>query len=154
MKKLISIGVALALLAMVVLPVGVTAYTPPVTYAKVPFAIIGTALEMLGTIFDMLGAELGLPGWLNSTVLGEVADWTMGPLSWTVDMLSWGFWLGGAVLTSLDSLIKAMNIDMPLNMADIAVVMNTIACGLLVCWSTTNCTGNFTPCAGLNMTGP
>jgi hypothetical protein len=39
-KKLISIGVALALLTMVVVPGAVAAYTTPDTYAKVPFAII------------------------------------------------------------------------------------------------------------------
>jgi len=152
-KKLISIGVALALVALVVLPVGVAAYEPPDTYAKVPFSIIGTGLEMLGNLFDVLGAELGLPAFLNSTVMGIIADWTVGPLSWTVDMLSWGFWLGGAVLTSLDAIIASMNMDLPINMGDVAAVLNTIACGLLVCWSTTNCTGNFTPCAGLNLTG-
>jgi hypothetical protein len=27
-------------------------------------------------------------------------------------------------------------------------LLNSIACGLLTCWSATNCTGNFTPCAG------
>ena len=153
MKKLISIGVALALLAMVVLPVGVAAYEVPDTYAKVPFAILASGLEMVGQLLDVLAVELGLPAWLNSNVTGIIADWTAGPLSWTVDMLSWGFWLGGAVLSSLDALIVSMNIALPLNMADVAVVMNTIACGLLVCWSTTNCTGNFTPCAGLNLTG-
>ncbi len=153
MKKLISIGVALALLAMVVLPVGVTAYETPSTYAKVPFAIIASGLDMVGQLLDVLAVELGLPAFLNSNVTGIIADWTAGPLSWVVDMLSWGFWLGGAVLASLDPILVSMNVALPLNLGDLAAVMDTIACGLLICWSTTNCTGNFTPCAGLNMTG-
>jgi hypothetical protein len=151
-KKLISIGVALALLAMVVLPVGVGAYENPVTYAKVPFAIVSTGLEMVGSLLDVLGGELGLPAWVNSNLTSIIADWTVGPLSWTVDMLSWGFWLGGAVLNSLQAIMDGMNMSLPFKMSDIAAIMDTIACGLLICWSTTNCTGNFTPCAGLNMT--
>jgi hypothetical protein len=151
-KKLISIGVALALLAMVVLPVGVTAYTNPVTYAKVPFAIIASGLEMVGALLDELGPTLGLPTYINSNVTKIIADWTYGPLSWVVDMLSWGFWLGGAVLSSMDSLLTSMNVALPFAMGDVAVILDTIACGLLVCWSTTNCTGNFTPCVGLNLT--
>jgi hypothetical protein len=151
-KKLISIGVALALLAMVVLPVGVTAYTNPVTYAKVPFALIASGLEMVGALLDELGPTLGLPSYINSNVTKIIADWTYGPLSWVVDMLSWGFWLGGAVLSSMDSLLASMNVALPFAMGDVAVILDTIACGLLVCWSTTNCTGNFTPCAGLNLT--
>ena len=153
MKRLISIGIALALVAMVVMPVGVAAYEPPDTYAKVPFAIIGTGLEMLGNLFDVLGAELGLPAFLNSTVMGIIGDWTVGPLSWTVDMLSWGFWLGGAVLSSLQPILEAMNVSLPLDLADAAGVLNVIACGLLVCWSTSNCSGNFSPCVGVNVTG-
>ena len=152
MKKLISIGVALALLAMVVLPVGVTAYTNPVTYAKVPFAIIASGLEMVGLLLDELGPALALPDFLNSNVTKIIADWTYGPLSWVVDMLSWGFWLGGAVLASLDPILVSMNVALPLNLGDLAAVMDTIACGLLICWSTTNCTGNFSPCMGLNLT--
>ena len=153
MKKLISIGVALALLAMVVLPVGVTAYTNPVTYAKIPFAVVASGLDMIGQLLDILAVDLGLPTWLNSNVTGIIAEWTGGPLSWTVDMLSWGFWLGGAVLSGMDSLLASMNVALPFAMGDVAVILNTVACGLLICWSTTNCTGNFTPCAGLNMTG-
>ena len=150
MKKLISIGVALALLAMVVLPVGVTAYAPPPTYAKVPFAIIASGLDMMGELLDALAtADLGLPAWLNSNITGIISEWTIGPLSWVVDMLSWGFWLGGAVMSSVQPILTGMNVSLPFNLTDVAVVFDTIACGLLMCWSDTNCTGNFTPCAGL-----
>ena len=67
MKKLISIGVALALLAMVVVPGAVAAYTPPVTYAKVPFAIIQSGFELIGDLLTATGtSSLGLPTWLNT----------------------------------------------------------------------------------------
>ena len=148
MKKLISIGVALALLAMVVLPVGVTAYAPPPTHAKVPFAIIASGLDMMGQLLDALAtADLGLPAWLNSNITGIISEWTIGPLSWVVDMLSWGFWLGGAVMSSVQPILTGMNVSLPFNLTDVAVVFDTIACGLLKCCFTTNCTGNFTPCA-------
>ena len=140
MKKLISIGVALALLTMVVVPGAVAAYDPPDTYAKVPFAIIESGLVLVGTLLDILQtADMGLPDWLDSDLMNPIAEWAGGPLSWTVDMLAWGMGLGGDVLVLLEDLLE----DLPI---DLGELFNTMACGLMTCWSGTNCTGNFTPC--------
>ena len=139
MKKLISIGVALALLTMAVVPGVAAAYSTPETYSKVPFAIIQSGIELAGQLLDILGPQLELPEWLNSDLTDPIASWAGGPLSWTVDMLAWGLSLGGDVFTLIEDLLG----DIPV---DLAGLMNTIACGLMTCWSATNCTGDFTPC--------
>ena len=145
MKKLISIGVALALLTMAVVPAAVAAqdYTPPPTYAKVPFALIASGFEMLENLWPDLSEALGMADldWL-ADVFGELQAWTYGPLSWTVDMLAWGISLVGEVVNAVP-----MITDMLPEGLDIAGIMNTMACGLMTCWSSSNCTGNFTPCA-------
>jgi hypothetical protein len=130
-KKLISIGVALALLTMAVLPGAVGAYTEPQTFAKIPFAILQSGLEMVGSLMTTLAPTLGLPDYLDD-IINTIAPWTGGPLSWTVDMLGWGLALVGDVLTSL-----ATTLGLPDWLDDL---VNTIACGL------------FTPFA--NVTGP
>jgi hypothetical protein len=139
-KKLISIGVALALLTMAVVPGVAAAYDPPPTYSKVPFAIIQSGVELMGQLLDILGPELELPSWLNSSLTDPIAEWAGGPLSWTVDMLAWGMSLGGTIFGMMSDLLG----DIPI---DLEELFNTIACGLMTCWSATNCTGNFTPCA-------
>jgi hypothetical protein len=130
-KKLISIGIALALLAMVVLPVGVAAYTEPPTFAKVPFAILQSGLELLGDLLTTLAPELNLPLWI-APLMDPIAAWTGGPLSWTVDMLGWGVGLVGSILTALP-----VDLGLPVWLPDI---VNTVACSL------------FTPFA--NVVGP
>ena len=141
MKKLISIGVALALLTMVLVPGIVGAYTiTPDTYAKIPFAIIGSGLELIAELVPAIEAVMGpLPLPLD-TVLNAVAPWTAGPLSWTVDMLAWGLGLGADIMDALDPVIGPL----PLPVGDL---LNDVACGLMMCWSATNCTGTFDPCA-------
>jgi len=144
-KKLISIGVALALLTMAVVPGAVAAqddYEEPCTYAKIPFAIIQSGLEMVGGLLDSLASTLGLPDWLDDVVL-TIAPWAGGPLSWSVDMLAWGVNLGGSVLGGL-----ADTLGLP---AWLAPLMSDLACGLRECYTdvcynvTWNCTAE-TPC--------
>ena len=139
MKKLISIGVALALLTMAVVPGAVAAYTTPDTYAKVPFAILASGFELLETLWPDLDAALGMDMLWLETIFGELASWTAGPLSWTVDMLAWGLGLGADIMDALDPVIGPL----PLPVGDL---LNDIACGLMTCWSATNCTGTFDPC--------
>jgi hypothetical protein len=136
-KKLISIGVALALLTMAVVPGAVGAYTEPATFAKIPFAIIQSGLELVGSLLNSLASTLGLPDWLDDVVL-EIAPWAGGPLSWTVDMMAWGIDLGATVLGSLAS---------TLGLPDwLAPLLSDIACGLFTPF-TTNITGPpFAPC--------
>jgi len=140
-KKLISIGVALALLTMAVVPGAVAAYTPPVTYAKVPFAIIQSGVELAGTLLDILGSELGLPAWLTSNVTDPIAEWAGGPLSWTVDMLAWGMSVMGDIMGVLP---ESITDQIPM---DLEELFDIIACDLMTCWSATNCSGTFVPCA-------
>ena len=150
MKKLISIGVALALLTMAVVPGAVAAQDiEPTTYAKIPFAIIGSGLEMVADLWTELDValEMDMP-WI-STVLDIMAPWTAGPLGWTVDMLSWGVSLLGAVLADAQGLIEGMGVDLPIDLGDVAVLCDRVACGLLQPWSD-NVTGSaFDPCTGL-----
>ena len=145
MKKLISIGVALAVLAVMVLPVGAAAqcpdigYTYPQTYAKIPFAILQSGLELTGDILGTLASTLGLPDWLDDLVI-TIAPWTGGPLSWTVDMLGWGLDLVAGLLGALAA---------PMGLPDwLDDLVSGIACGLFTPW-TCNYSGvaNFTPCS-------
>lgn len=146
MKKLVSIGVALALLTMAVVPGVAAAYTPPDTYSKVPFAMVQSGIELAGTLLDILQtADMGLPEWLDSDLTDPIASWAGGPLSWTVDMLSWGVWLMGDVVAALDPIISELA-ELPFALGDLTALFDSIACGLMVCWSATNCTGTFDPC--------
>jgi hypothetical protein len=139
-KKLISIGVALAILAMVVLPVSAAAYTPyqePTTYAKIPFAIVASGFGLLQLIWPDLDTALtmGMP-WLTD-VFGGLADWAYGPLSWTVDMLAWGLGVGGSVIGALSAVI-----DLPFPVDEL---LNSIACSMFAPYS--NVTGAaWNPC--------
>jgi hypothetical protein len=139
-KKLISIGVALALLTMAVVPGAVAAYTPPETYSKVPFAIVEAGFELVGNLLDTLGAEFGLPEYLDSGLMTAIGEFAGGPMSWTVDMLAWGLEMAAEVYVLADD---AFDIGFPV-VGDILYIMS---CKLLTCWSATNCTGTFEPCA-------
>jgi len=140
-KKLISIGVALALLTMAVVPGAVAAYDPPATYSKVPFAILASGIELVGEVVAAVPMIAdALPEGLDITAItGLIAPWTAGPLSWTVDMLAWGLDLGATLWGSLDTMF---DIGFP----EIGTLMTDVACGLMTCWSATNCSGTFLPC--------
>jgi len=144
-KKLISIGVALALLTMAVVPGAVAAYELPATYSKVPFAIVQSLFDLVGTLLDAVGGELGLPLWLDSALMSDIGGWAGGPLSWTVDMLAWGLSLTGEVVGALDGIISPIA-ELPFPLTDVAALFDTVACGLLTCFAVTECAGNFTPC--------
>ena len=141
MKKLISIGVALALLTMAVVPGAVAAYDPPETYAKVPFAIIASSIQMVGDLVAAVPMIAdALPEGLDiSVITGIVGPWTAGPLSWTVDMLAWGLGLGSDIWAILDPMFGV-------GFLEISDILDVMACGLMTCWSATNCTGTFDPC--------
>ena len=148
MKKLISIGVALALLTMAVVPGAVAAQDiEPTTYAKIPFAIIGSGIELVANIWPDLDTalDIGMP-WVGD-VLAEIAPWTAGPLGWTVDMLSWGMGLAADVLNGLFAITMIAD-ALPEGLGDgLVAICNTVACGLLQPWSA-NITGSaFTPCS-------
>jgi hypothetical protein len=99
-KKLISIGVALALLVMVVMPLGVGAAATqivPATYAKIPFAIvqsgfylIGCTLDTVATILDDMDVALPFDVGSLKGVMFNLGDWAGVPLAWSVDMMTAG----------------------------------------------------------------
>ena len=129
MKKLISIGIALALLTMAVVPGAVAAYDPPDTYAKVPFAIVASGFQLIANIWPDLDTafDIGMP-WVSS-VLGEVAIWTTGPLAWSVDMLAWGVNLAGVVIGGIPMIADALPEGL-----DLEGLFGDIACGLRECF--------------------
>jgi len=144
-KKLISIAVALALVAVVVLPLGVAAQDcsydgiMPTTYAKIPFAIIQSGFHLAGQLLTAAGSTLGLPDWINAALLDDIGSWAGGPLSWSVDMLGWGMGLVGAILSPLST-----TLGLPTWLPD---VITTIVCGMFSPYAC-NVTGSaFTPCA-------
>jgi hypothetical protein len=141
-KKLISISVALALLALVVLPVGVAAQCDyegiqPTTYAKIPFAILESGFAMVSQLLAALPGDLGLPAWLP-TIVDVIGPWTGGPLSWSVDMMGWGLSVVGSLLDAL---------AVPLGLPEwLAPTVNGIACAIFTPYSC-NVSGNaFDPC--------
>ena len=147
MKKLISIGVALALLTMAVVPGAVAAqdppgcppsnYTYPTTFAKIPFAIVQSGLELVGLLLGPISTVVTLPAFLDADLMNTIAGWAGGPLSWTVDMLGWGLSLLGGLLDVL-----APELGLPLWLS---TVVNTVACGLFTPFACVS-GHNFTPC--------
>jgi hypothetical protein len=144
-KKLISIGVALAVLAMVVLPLGAAAQCDyegitPTTYAKIPFAIIQSGLYLVDSLLGVLAVPLSLPSWLaTSHMFQTMGDWAGGPLGWTVDMMGWGLGIVGSILAVLPS-----DLGLPVWLPDI---VNTITCQLFAPWNCNVTGADFVPCA-------
>lgn len=111
MKKLISIGVAIALLTMVVVPVGVAAQDieDPGTYSKTPFGILGSGIQLVGGIVNNLAAvidgflpaDLGLTATDLSLVIDDVGAWSAVDLAWMTDMTAWTMVTAGDVLSTV-----------------------------------------------------
>jgi len=106
-KKLISIGVALALLTMVVVPIGVAAEDypdDPGAYSKTPFGILGTGIELIGDLVanvpyvnDMLIEYVDV-----SVVTGLIGPYAGENLAWMTDMTAWSMVaVGDVVKTAL-----------------------------------------------------
>ena len=153
MKKLISIGVALALLTMAVVPGAVVAQCSyegiePSTYAKIPFTIIGSGFYLMDTVLDALVTGGLLPAtldWLPG-LMKPMGDWAMGPLAWTVDMLAWGVGLAATVVSQLSGIMLAMDMDLGMDLAPIGGLLDDIACALFTPFSC-NVTGAvWNPC--------
>jgi hypothetical protein len=161
-KKLISIGVALALLAMVVLPLGVGADSVvPTTYAKIPFAIVQSGFYLVGCMLGDLGPILtalgvALPGGLTldsfQPILNMMGDWVGTPLAWSVDMMIAGVTLVADVMTPLEGLIDAVAPGaLPDGLlAGVAGLLETIETDLKACYPTYECnnvSNVYTPCS-------
>jgi len=126
-KKLISVGVALALLTMVVVPGAVAAQDiEPDTYSKIPFAIVGSGIVLVGQIVDAMGDTIDLP--FDIVAITElVGPWTAEDLAWSVDMLAWGVNLFGELWPTLDEMLG-------IGYEDLGDVMVDVADGLRECW--------------------
>jgi len=134
-KKLISIGVALALLAMVVVPVSVAAdIDDPGTYSKTPFGILGSGLQLVGSIVVDLTAvidDFGLPIAASeiASILNTVGGWTAVDLAWMTDMTAWSMVLVGDVAKTAEGMLSALGMsaeDVPLAAAaDMAYVVGS-----------------------------
>jgi len=139
-KKVISIGIALALLIMAVTPAVTAAqYTDPETYAKIPFAIVGNMFVLLEDVLIALTDGGLLPdtfSWLPD-LMQPIGDFVMGPLSWTVDMLAWGIGgIGGTIFTELDGLLAGLGIDLGgIALAPVGDLLNSLACAMFAPWA-------------------
>jgi hypothetical protein len=108
-KKLISIGVAIALLTMVVVPVGVAAQDveDPGTYSKTPFGILGSGIQLIGELFGDLQpiisevAELPIDLADLTPILDKVGAWTAIDLAWMTDMTAWSMVTMGDVVSTV-----------------------------------------------------
>lgn len=110
MKKLISIGVALALLTMVVVPVGVAAQDieDPGTFSKTPFGILGSGIQLVGDLLGDFGpiltdAGIDLPIDLADLqpITEQLGGWTAVDLAWMTDMTAWSMVTAGDVISTV-----------------------------------------------------
>ena len=153
MKKLISIGVALALLTMAVVPGAVAAQCDydgiePSTYAKIPFTIIGSGFYLMEDILNALVDGDLLPAsvdWLPG-LMQPMGDWAMGPLAWTVDMLACGVGLAGTVVGSLSGVMEALGMDLGMDLEPVGGLLNDIACSLFTPFSCNITGAAWNPC--------
>ena len=140
MKKLVSIGVALALLTMAVVPATAAAYEPPDTFAKIPFAIIQSGFDLVGILLADLAEPLGLPEWIEP-LMSPIGEWAGGPLAWTVDMVGWGVTLMGSIVEGIEPLMA----DYLPEGLDLPDLINRCACALFQGYEAVS--ANFTsPC--------
>ena len=118
MKKLISIGVALALLTMAVVPAAVAAadIVDPGSYSKTPFGVLGSGIQLVGTIVTNLATLIdgfGLPvsAVELAGVLDTVGGWTGVNLAWLTDMSGWSMVVVGDVVSVIKPLAATMGFD-------------------------------------------
>lgn len=144
MKKLISIGVALALLVTFMVPVAVAAQDPiedPGTYSKTPFGILGSGIqlvgELLGDLDPIIGAVAELPIDLAelTPIMAKVGEWTAIDLAWMTDMTAWSMVLVGDVAKTSVPLLGVLGVDEEtLPMADVADMLYVVGARLWDPW--------------------
>ncbi len=155
MKKIISIGVALALLCMAVVPVAVAADTPPATYAKIPFTILGSGLNLIGDLVTALQpAGIGIPSWITG-VMTPVATWVEGPFSYLTELTAWSMVAVGDVVAKANGIIKTLAPTANLPLGDVATMFYVIANRVFDAWGTLPTpamNSTLPPALGLNAT--
>jgi len=142
-KKLISIGVALALLVTFMVPVAVAAedIVDPGTFSKTPFGILGSGIQLIG---DLLGdlqpiisevAELPIDLADLTPIMDKVGGWTAVDLAWMTDMTAWSMVLVGDVAKSSVGLLGALGVDEEtLPMGDVADMLYVVGARLWDPW--------------------
>jgi len=142
-KKLISIGVALALLTMVVVPVGVAAQDveDPGTFSKTPFGILGSGIQLIGDLLGdldpIIGAVAELPIDLADLqpIMDKVGGWTAVNLAWMTDMTAWSMVLVGDVAKQSAGLLEALGVDAEtLPIGDVADILYVVGARLWDPW--------------------
>ncbi len=141
MKKLISIGVALALLVMVVVPGAVAAQDEPGTYSKTPFGILGTGIILIGDvlaeaqgIIEALGVDLGFSLGDVVPITNLVGDWTGVNLAWMTDMTAWSMVVVGDVVKQVGIALPAMGIDLDMELGPLADMFYVVGARLWDPW--------------------
>jgi hypothetical protein len=133
-KKLISIGVALSLLVTFMVPVAVAAEYPtnPGTYSKTPFGILGTGIELLGTLLGDLAEPLGLPDWI-APLMPSIGGYVGENLAWMTDMTAWSMVLVGDVVKKADSVVSGVA-ELPFPLGDVAEIFYVVSARLWDPW--------------------
>lgn len=148
MKKLISIGVALALLVTFMVPVAVGAeeIVDPGEYAKTPFGILGSGIQLIGDIL------LGLSGVIDpfiedydmetadiAGVTDKVGEWTGVNLAWMTDMGGWSMVAVGDVFSVITPLAVELGFDQYIK--PVADVFYVIGARIFDAWGDITSTG-------------
>jgi hypothetical protein len=151
-KKVISIGVALALLTMAVVPGAVAAQDEPDAYSKIPFAILGTGIGLAGDILDAMGDVIALP-FPVSNITALVGPWTMNEFSWLTELTAWTMVTVGDVMAQAAGLLTAFGVDESvLPISDVAAMFYVIGNRMFDAWGsipTGNMTDQLPPALGL-----
>ena len=137
MKKLISIGVALALLVTFMVPVAVAAdfQENPGTYAKTPFGILGTGILLLVDVLTPVLDEFA-PDFLWLTdIMPPVGNWTGTELAWMTDMTAWSMVLFGDVMKMADPVLSSVA-ELPVDLGDVADIFYVVGARLWDPWGT------------------
>jgi hypothetical protein len=141
-KKLISIGIALALLVTFTVPVAVAAQdiVDPGTYSKTPFGILGSGIQLVGGIINDLADMIdtfGLPidAVDLASVVNTVGGWTGTDLAWMTDMTAWSMVLVGNVVKAADPLIPA-DMDLPFELGALSDLFYVVGARLWDPWDT------------------
>ncbi len=112
MRKLISVGVGVAMIVALMLPMAVAGDWPddPGAYSKTPFGIMGSVYYLAGDIVidlsHVLEGVVGdrIPPEDIAATLHTIGDWHAVNLAWSTDMTGWSMVVVGDVLTVLTPL--------------------------------------------------
>ena len=130
---------------MVVVPVAVAAEepTPPGSYSKIPFSILGTGIVLVGDILDAMGDVITLP-FPVSSITALVGPWTMNEFAWLTDLTAWTMVAVGDVMASAQSLLTAFGVtEETLPIRDVARMFYVLGNRMFDAWGTIP-TGNMT----------